>query len=59
MNCPQHIPEKFGLADVRNATAVLRDRNAALKAENAALRAAPAVPLESGFSAIVACARAS
>jgi len=38
-NCPQHITPRFTEAEVRDATAPLRDRLAQLEAENAALRA--------------------
>lgn len=40
VNCPQHIPPLFGLADVQGAVDALRERVAALEAENAALREA-------------------
>ena len=43
VNCPQHIPQKYDLADVEKATAGLTARIAELEAELAALRAgAPA-----------------
>ncbi len=38
-NCPQHITPRFTEAQVRDATAPLRDRLAQLESENAALRA--------------------
>jgi predicted pyridoxine 5'-phosphate oxidase superfamily flavin-nucleotide-binding protein len=39
-NCPQHIPQKVNVADVRQAITALEGRIAALEAENAELRAA-------------------
>jgi predicted pyridoxine 5'-phosphate oxidase superfamily flavin-nucleotide-binding protein len=41
-NCPQHIPQKFGAADVAAALAVRDARIAELEAELAAAKAAPA-----------------
>ncbi len=42
VNCPQHIPQKFGAADVENVLGELRARIAALETENTRLRAAVA-----------------
>ncbi len=42
VNCPQHIQQKFGAADVTAALHRLQDEIAALKTENAALKAAGA-----------------
>jgi hypothetical protein len=37
-NCPQHIPQRFTLAEIDEALTPLRDRVAALEAENAELK---------------------
>ena len=39
-NCPQHIPQKIDIGDVRERVGKLESRIAALEAENAELRAA-------------------
>ena len=38
VNCPQHIPQKFGAEDVADALAKLENRNKVLEAENDAFR---------------------
>lgn len=39
-NCPQHIPQRFTLAELQPELSVLRDKIEALTAENAALKRA-------------------
>jgi predicted pyridoxine 5'-phosphate oxidase superfamily flavin-nucleotide-binding protein len=49
-NCPQHIPQKFDVADVQAAITKLNDRIKELETENARLRATAKAPPSSEVS---------